>query len=144
MSWCWQAIAAIHQALHLVGLLDHLVGRVDQHVAAIGVAIGKLEQMIPQDERGQSQLTYNEVIDAKAGSDGALKIPQTFNIGVRIFKNGEGYADQGAPEIPPEQRLREVLVRARPAGARPRRHLQRLRLRAAREERLHGAAGQGF
>lgn len=41
---------------------------------------------------GQSQLTYNEVIDAKAGADGALRIPQTFNIGVRIFKNGEGYA----------------------------------------------------
>lgn len=41
---------------------------------------------------GQSQLTYNEVIDAKAGADGALKIPQTFNIGVRIFKNGQGYA----------------------------------------------------
>lgn len=41
---------------------------------------------------GQSQLTYNEVIDAKAGADGALKIPQAFNIGVRIFKNGDGYA----------------------------------------------------
>ncbi|WP_343593793.1 DUF2303 family protein [Paracidovorax wautersii] len=40
---------------------------------------------------GQSQLTYNEVIDAKAGSDGALKIPQTFTLGVRIFKNGDGY-----------------------------------------------------
>lgn len=40
---------------------------------------------------GQVQLTYNEVIDAKAGADGALKIPQTFNLGLRIFKNGEGY-----------------------------------------------------
>ena len=40
---------------------------------------------------GQSQLTYNEVIDAKAGADGALKIPQAFNLGLRIFKNGEGY-----------------------------------------------------
>lgn len=40
---------------------------------------------------GQTQLTYNEVIDAKAGSDGALRIPQTFTLGVRIFKNGDGY-----------------------------------------------------
>lgn len=40
---------------------------------------------------GQTQLTYNEVIDAKAGATGELKIPQTFNIGVRIFKNGDGY-----------------------------------------------------
>lgn len=40
---------------------------------------------------GQTQLTYNEVIDAKAGTDGALKIPQTFALGLRIFKNGEGY-----------------------------------------------------
>jgi uncharacterized protein YfdQ (DUF2303 family) len=40
---------------------------------------------------GQTQLTYNEVIDAKAGADGALKIPQTFTLGLRIFKNGEGY-----------------------------------------------------
>lgn len=40
---------------------------------------------------GQTQLTYNEVIDAKAGADGALKIPQTFTLGLRIFKNGGGY-----------------------------------------------------
>lgn len=40
---------------------------------------------------GQTQLTYNEVIDAKAGSDGALKIPQTFTLGLRIFANGDGY-----------------------------------------------------
>lgn len=40
---------------------------------------------------GQTQLTYNEVIDAKAGADGALKIPQTFTLGLRIFKNGEAY-----------------------------------------------------
>ena len=31
------------------------------------------------------------MIDAKAGADGALKIPQAFNLGLRIFKNGEGY-----------------------------------------------------
>lgn len=40
---------------------------------------------------GQTQLTYNESIDAKAGSDGNLKIPKTFVIGLRIFKNGSGY-----------------------------------------------------
>jgi len=40
---------------------------------------------------GQTQLTYNEVIDAKAGADGALKIPQTFALGLRIFKNGDAY-----------------------------------------------------
>ena len=40
---------------------------------------------------GQTQLIYNEVIDAKAGTDGALKIPQTFTLGMRIFKNGGGY-----------------------------------------------------
>lgn len=40
---------------------------------------------------GQTQLVYNEVIDAKAGQDGTLKIPQTFSLGLRIFKNGGGY-----------------------------------------------------
>ena len=40
---------------------------------------------------GQTQLTYNEVINATAGADGALKIPQKFTLGLRIFKNGEGY-----------------------------------------------------
>jgi uncharacterized protein YfdQ (DUF2303 family) len=40
---------------------------------------------------GQTQLTYNEVVDARAGSDGALTIPKEFALGVRIFKNGDGY-----------------------------------------------------
>lgn len=40
---------------------------------------------------GQTQLTYNEVINAAAGADGSLKIPQIFALGLRIFKNGEGY-----------------------------------------------------
>lgn len=40
---------------------------------------------------GQVQLTYQEIIDAKAGADGALKIPQTFTLGLRVFKRGEGY-----------------------------------------------------
>lgn len=40
---------------------------------------------------GQTQITYNETLDTKAGADGALKIPQTFMLGLRIFKNGDGY-----------------------------------------------------
>ncbi|MDB5885005.1 MAG: hypothetical protein JWR74_1176 [Polaromonas sp.] len=41
---------------------------------------------------GQTQLTYNETIDATAGANAELKIPQKFQLGLRIFKNGEGYA----------------------------------------------------
>jgi uncharacterized protein YfdQ (DUF2303 family) len=40
---------------------------------------------------GQVQLGYTEVIDAKAGADGALTIPREFELGMRIFKNGDGY-----------------------------------------------------
>lgn len=40
---------------------------------------------------GRTQLVYNENIDAKAGADGTLHIPQVFNLGLRIFKNGGGY-----------------------------------------------------
>lgn len=40
---------------------------------------------------GQVQLAYTEVIDAKAGQDGALTIPREFELGLRIFKNGDGY-----------------------------------------------------
>lgn len=40
---------------------------------------------------GQTQLTYNESIETKAGADGNMKIPKTFDIGLRIFKNGSGY-----------------------------------------------------
>lgn len=41
---------------------------------------------------GQTQLTYNEEINATAGADGSMRIPQKFTLGMRIFKNGEGYA----------------------------------------------------
>ena len=41
---------------------------------------------------GQTQLVYNENIEAKAGANGEMKIPKTFTLGVRIFKNGAGYA----------------------------------------------------
>lgn len=40
---------------------------------------------------GQVQLAYTEVIDAKAGADGALTIPREFELGLRLFKNGDGY-----------------------------------------------------
>lgn len=43
-------------------------------------------------ENGQIQLGYTEVIDARAGSDGAMTIPREFTLGLRIFKNGGGYA----------------------------------------------------
>lgn len=40
---------------------------------------------------GQVQMTYTEAINATAGANGALTIPKEFQLGVRIFKNGEGY-----------------------------------------------------
>ena len=40
---------------------------------------------------GQTQLGYTETIDATAGVNGALSIPKGFELGLRIFKNGEGY-----------------------------------------------------
>ena len=43
-------------------------------------------------DNGQVQLGYTEVIDAKAGADGALTIPREFGLGLRLFKNGSGYA----------------------------------------------------
>lgn len=40
---------------------------------------------------GQTQLVYNETIDATAGANGEFKIPKTFTLGLRLFKNGGGY-----------------------------------------------------
>jgi len=42
-------------------------------------------------QNGQVQLQYTEVINASAGANGALEIPKEFSLGLRIFKNGEGY-----------------------------------------------------
>lgn len=42
-------------------------------------------------ESGQVQLTYNEVINATAGANGALIIPKSFSLGLKLFKNGAGY-----------------------------------------------------
>lgn len=40
---------------------------------------------------GQTQLSYTETVNASAGVNGALQIPREFALGLRIFKNGEGY-----------------------------------------------------
>jgi uncharacterized protein YfdQ (DUF2303 family) len=42
-------------------------------------------------QNGQVQLSYTEAIDARAGANGAMEIPKEFSLGMRIFKNGEGY-----------------------------------------------------
>jgi uncharacterized protein YfdQ (DUF2303 family) len=42
-------------------------------------------------DNGQVQLQYTETIDARAGANGALEIPREFALGLRIFKNGDGY-----------------------------------------------------
>jgi len=42
-------------------------------------------------QNGQVQLQYTESIHARAGANGAMEIPKEFTLGVRIFKNGEGY-----------------------------------------------------
>lgn len=41
-------------------------------------------------DNGQTQLCYTENIDARAGA-GDIMIPREFSIGLRLFKNGEGY-----------------------------------------------------
>lgn len=40
---------------------------------------------------GQVQMNYTETINATAGANGALTIPKDFQLGLRIFKNGDGY-----------------------------------------------------
>jgi uncharacterized protein YfdQ (DUF2303 family) len=41
-------------------------------------------------DNGQVQFSYTENIDARAGT-GAIEIPREFQIGLRLFKNGDGY-----------------------------------------------------
>jgi uncharacterized protein YfdQ (DUF2303 family) len=41
-------------------------------------------------DNGQVQLTYSETIDARAGA-GDIMIPREFSLGLRLFKNGDGY-----------------------------------------------------
>ena len=42
-------------------------------------------------QNGQVQLQYTEAINASAGTNGGMEIPKEFALGLRIFKNGEGY-----------------------------------------------------
>lgn len=42
-------------------------------------------------QNGQVQLGYTETIDARAGVNGAIEIPKEFSLGLRLFKNGQGY-----------------------------------------------------
>ncbi len=55
--------------------------------AATGINFSSAKRL----DNGQTQLTYTETIDARAGADGALQIPKTFSLGLRLFKNGGGY-----------------------------------------------------
>lgn len=41
-------------------------------------------------DNGQVQLTYTETIEARA-SGGSIEIPREFTLGMRLFKNGDGY-----------------------------------------------------
>lgn len=43
-------------------------------------------------DNGETQLTYEDNIEGKAGAKGQLKIPQTITLGVRLFEGGPGYA----------------------------------------------------
>lgn len=42
-------------------------------------------------DNGQVQFTYSENIDGKAGANGALKIPDLFTIGLRLYEGGDPY-----------------------------------------------------
>lgn len=43
-------------------------------------------------DNGETQFTYEENIEGKAGAKGQLKIPQTIHLGLRLFEGGPGYA----------------------------------------------------
>lgn len=55
--------------------------------ATTGISFSSAKRL----QNGQSQLVYNETIDARAGASGALEIPKEFALGLRIYKNGAGY-----------------------------------------------------
>ena len=43
-------------------------------------------------DNGQVQFAYSETVDARAGTGtGMIEIPREFTLGLRIFKNGDGY-----------------------------------------------------
>ena len=43
-------------------------------------------------DNGETQFTYEENIEGKAGAKGQLKIPQTITLGIRLFEGGPGYS----------------------------------------------------
>lgn len=43
-------------------------------------------------DNGETQFTYEENIEGKAGAKGQLKIPQTITLGLRLFEGGPGYS----------------------------------------------------
>jgi uncharacterized protein YfdQ (DUF2303 family) len=55
--------------------------------ATTGISFSSAKRL----QDGQVQLGYTENIDARAGAGGALTIPKEFDLGLRIFKNGDGY-----------------------------------------------------
>lgn len=42
-------------------------------------------------DNGQVQLAYSEALSATAGGDGSIEIPREFALGLRLFKQGQGY-----------------------------------------------------
>lgn len=57
--------------------------------ATTGIAFSSAKRL----HDGQTQLTYTENIDAKAGADGSLEVPKEFTLGLRLFKGDPaGYA----------------------------------------------------
>lgn len=42
-------------------------------------------------DNGETQFTYEENIEGKAGAKGQLKIPQIIRLGIRLFEGGPGY-----------------------------------------------------
>lgn len=43
-------------------------------------------------DNGETQFTYEDNIEGKAGAKGQLKIPHTIHLGLRLFEGGPGYA----------------------------------------------------
>jgi uncharacterized protein YfdQ (DUF2303 family) len=84
-------------------------------------------------DNGQVQFSYTENIEARAGT-GAIEIPREFQIGLRLFKNGDGYKlkarlkyrlgagklkfwyELDRPENAIEAAFKEYIVKAEAAG----------------------------
>lgn len=57
--------------------------------AATGINFSSAKRL----QDGQVQLVYNETINATAGADGKMQVPQKFTLGLRLFKGDkQGYA----------------------------------------------------